>query len=151
MTGHHGWALLWVCFWVLIPAVLWSDRDHDRRRRDDAAPGDATRPPRRHFGMGIALILLGLLLAFAQWRMVPFDDFSSHWPLILVALGVGKLVDRGLLCTGAHWLILIGAFFELEQNGPSHLMHRIWPLGLVWIGLIMTLRALRSRPARFPG
>ena len=104
------------------------------------------RRPRRHLGTGVFLILLGLLLAWNQWNHAPFHDFGRYWPLILIALAVGKFVDRGLLSSGGHWMLLVGLYFELQANGQHELLHRFWPLGLVWIGLIMTLRALSPRP-----
>src|SRR6185437_6503032 len=112
---------------------------------------DPRRPRRRHFGTGIFLILFGVLLALDQWGHAPFHDFGRHWPLLLIAFGCGKLIDRGLLATGAHWLLVVGLYFKLQANGQHTLVHRIWPLGLVWIGLIMTLRALRPRPEPFCG
>ena len=108
------------------------------------------RRPRRHLGTGIVLILVGLILAFDPWGHSPFHDIGRHWPLILVALGIGKLVDRGLLSTGAHWLLLVGLYFELHADARFAYLDRFWPLGLVWIGLIMTLRALRPRPRLNP-
>src|SRR5690242_16102496 len=110
--------------------------------------GTTLRPRRRrHLGTGVFLILLGLLLALDQWHQAPFHGLGHHWPLILIALGVGRMVDRGVLHAGSHLLILIGLYFELQNNGQHDWIYQAWPLGLVWIGLIMTLRALRSRPA----
>ena len=117
---------------------------------DSGTPGRLRRR-HRHLGTGVFLILLGLLLALDQWHQAPFHDIGRHWPLILIALSVGKFVDRGLLSTGAHWMLLVGLFFELQANGQHHWIYRFWPLGLVWIGLIMTLRALRPRPEPFCG
>ena len=108
------------------------------------------RHHRRHLGTGIFLILLGLLLAFSQWGHAPFHDLGRHWPLILIALAAGRFVDRGFFHSGAHWLLLVGLYFELERNGQADLVHHFWPLGLVWIGLIMTLRALSPRPRLNP-
>ena len=108
-----------------------SNRDRHRRR------------PR--FGTGIFFILLGLVLALHQWDRLPIHDLSRHWPLILIALGLGRMVDRGFFATGPHIAILVGLYFELEAFGRHDWIHHAWPLGLVWIGLIITLRALRPR------
>ena len=117
----------------------------------NADPIPDLRRPRRHLGTGLFLILLGVLLALDQWGQVPFHGLGHYWPLILIAFGLGRMVDRGPLHAGAHWILLVGLYFELERNGHSEFVHRFWPLGLVWIGLIMTLRALRPRPEPFCG
>lgn len=106
------------------------------------------RRPRRHLGTGVFLILLGLLLAADRWHGVPFHDLGRHWPLILIAYGLGRMVDRGLLHTSSHATILVGLWFELQANGHHDWIYRAWPLALVWIGLIMTLR---PRPEPFCG
>ncbi len=114
-------------------------------------PTRDTRRARRHLGTGIFLILLGLMLAATQWGGSPFYDLGRHWPLILIAFGLGRMVDRGLLHPFAHATILVGLYFELDSLGHYDWIHRAWPLGLVWIGLILTLRALRPRTEPFCG
>lgn len=121
-------------------------------------PFDSTRPsgpqarrPRRHLGTGVFLILLGLILALTQWQGSPLHGIGHHWPLILIAFGVARMVDRGLLHPYAHAAILVGLYFELDALGNYDWIHRAWPLGLVWIGLILTVRALRPRTEPFCG
>ncbi len=106
------------------------------------------QPRRRHprIGTGIFLILLGLFLALDNWHGAPLHDLGRHWPLILIAFGLGRLVDRGFFAPGPHAAILAGLYFELRELGHSTWTHRAWPLGLVWIGLILTARGLRPRP-----
>lgn len=100
---------------------------------------------KRRMGTGIFLILLGALLALDQWHQVPFHDTARHWPLLLIAFGAGRLVDRGLFAPGPHAAILTGVYFELGVLGHHEWARHAWPLGLVWIGLIITLRSLRPR------
>jgi uncharacterized integral membrane protein len=110
------------------------------RRRDGR-----TRRPR--IGTGIFLILLGLLLALNQWHQLPFQGTVRYWPLILIAFGIGRMVDCGPFAPWPHALILAGLAFELDALGHHEFIRHAWPLGLVWIGLIITLRALRPKPA----
>ncbi|HZU52305.1 MAG TPA: DUF5668 domain-containing protein [Holophagaceae bacterium] len=110
------------------------------RRRD-------LRARRPRLGTGIFLILLGLLLALNQWHQLPFHDTTRYWPLILIAFGIGRMVDRGPFSPWPHAIILVGLYFELDALGHYDLIRHAWPLGLVWIGLIITLRALRPQPA----
>ncbi len=119
---------------------------------DSSAPMESCgRRPRRHLGTGVFLILLGLILALTQWQGGPIHDIGRHWPLILIAFGVSRMVDRGLLHPFAHAAILVGLYFELDALGGYGWIHRAWPLGLVWVGLILTVRALRPRTEPFCG
>ena len=114
--------------------------DSSMRSRD----GRHRRP---RFGTGIFLILLGLVLALDQWHAFPIHGITRHWPLILIAFGIGRMVDRGPFATGPHATIVIGLFFELQALGHHELIRHAWPLALIWIGLIITARALRPRTA----
>ncbi len=104
------------------------------------------RDRRARLGTGIFFILLGLLLALEQGYQIPFHDFARHWPLILIAFGVARMVDRGLFATGPHAMVLVGLFFELDALGQHEWIRHAWPLGLIWIGLVITLRSLLRRP-----
>lgn len=103
------------------------------------------RRPRRHLGTGIFLILLGLILAFTQWHGSPIHGLGHHWPLIVIAFGLARMVDRGLLHPFAHAAVLVGLYFELDAIGNYDWIHRAWPLGIVWVGLILLLRAFRPQ------
>lgn len=107
------------------------------------------RTGRRRLGTGIFLILLGLLLALDQWHQLPFHDTVRFWPLVLIAFGLGRMVDRGVFAPWPHAMILVGLYFELDALGYHHSIRHAWPLGLIWIGLIITLRAFRPQPAPF--
>ncbi|HEU4950359.1 MAG TPA: DUF5668 domain-containing protein [Holophagaceae bacterium] len=113
------------------------DRPEDRRgwRR--------RRGPR--LGSGLFLIALGLILALHHWEDLPFHRAEALWPLILIAFGLSRMVDRGFLHWGGHAAIVTGVAFELQAFGYETWVHRLWPLGLVWVGIILTLRALLPR------
>lgn len=110
------------------------DDRRDRRRR---------RGPR--LGTGLFLIALGLILAADQAHLIPFHRAAGFWPLILIALGLSRMVDRGLLCPSAHAVLGVGLIFELKALGYEEQVRHLWPLAVVWVGLILTLRALRAR------
>lgn len=85
------------------------------------------RRPRRHLGTGFFLILLGLILALTQWHGSPLHNLGLHWPLILIAFGFARMMDRGLLYPFAHTAILVGLYFELDSLGHYDWIHRAWP------------------------
>lgn len=113
----------------------------------DLTPFSKHRSSRPRFGLGIFFILLGILLVFNQWHPLPFHEGIRFWPLVLIAFGIGRMVDRGFFAWGPHAAILVGLYLELDALGNHEWIHRAWPLGLVWIGLIITLRSLRPRSA----
>ncbi|HZV11579.1 MAG TPA: DUF5668 domain-containing protein [Candidatus Kapabacteria bacterium] len=41
---------------------------------------------------GLILIVIGLL--FLMSNLVPEFDFGKYWPLILIAIGIGMLINR---------------------------------------------------------
>ena len=116
--------------------------------------------------IGLGLVGLGIALTVGQFG--GFFIASRLWPLLLIALGIGKLlaapaprvagcavgdgvmgVDRGVGLSGFQarrgaWLIVIGFWLLLDQlrifrAGDS------WPLLLVAVGLGMVWKATAAR------
>lgn len=106
-----------------------------------------SRPRRHRLGTGLFLIALGLLMVLAQWQHAPFHHLGHYWPLILIAFGLCRMVDRGLFAIWPHAMILAGLYFEMEQLGYGYWSERLWPLGIVWLGIVMILRGFRPRTA----
>ncbi len=104
--------------------------------------------------LGIFLILFGLLFLAYRLRLLPehfpfgllpVDEPWRLWPMILVAVGLGKLATHGLLQGKGHFLIGLGVAFQAVMLEREDLVETWWPLLLVWWGLITILRALNSR------
>ncbi|MCE1230191.1 MAG: DUF5668 domain-containing protein [Firmicutes bacterium] len=92
---------------------------------------------------GVLLVIFGGLLLLHNLRVVEVNQALRYWPLALVALGVARLISRGfLLGKGGHVLILLGVFFQLLILGREDIIDRWWPMAVVWMGLVITLRAL---------
>jgi hypothetical protein len=95
---------------------------------------------------GITLILVGLVwtlhnLDLAPWALVRF------WPVLLVLLGLSSLWRRGILeSVGGHLLIFAGLVGFAGEFGHEDLFCRWWPLAILWLGILLTLRALLPRP-----
>ena len=95
--------------------------------------------------IGLFLILMG---AFALAGNL--DLFDTHlawrlWPLLLVGLGIVKLLfpgERGERWGGA-WLLVVGCWAMASTWGWLGLTwHNSWPLLLIGVGGLMTLRAV---------
>jgi hypothetical protein len=107
-------------------------------------------PGRRAAGrvlLGLCVIAAGGALLLSNLGLLPFEVSYRLWPLILVALGLAKLVEKGALAGGGHWLILLGLFLLAGFLEREDLIERWWPLVVIWIGLLISARALvASRP-----
>lgn len=106
------------------------------------------RPPRYGFALvaGIGLILAGSALALENAGVpVPYWVFRL-WPLLLSLLGLARLA-REPLHRGGHFLIFLGLFLLGLQFEPVKTLRYAAPLGLLWLGVLITLKALRP-PAR---
>ena len=95
---------------------------------------------------GILIALGGLLLArnFNLLRIDLGDLIATWWPLILIAVGVRRLVERSFWPGIA--LVAAGGVLQLLMLGwiDRWEVRRFWPLILIAIGLSMILRPGRA-------
>lgn len=91
---------------------------------------------------GLAVIALGGCLLLHNLGLVDVDLSLRFWPLLLVVLGISGLITKHPLHVGSHWLILLGIAFQVSFLNHGWYHWRWWPLGLVWLGLVMTARAI---------
>lgn len=92
--------------------------------------------------LGVALMLLGLLLLLDRTMPDLGNRIGPWWPLLIAILGVGRLVDRGIFHMGGH--VVIGVSLVLLA-ASFHRMDLLWhysPVAVIWLGLIITGRAL---------
>ena len=95
----------------------------------------------RRIGFGLLLMVVGFGLLFLQVGGYAWD-WSRHWPVIIVLLGLLDLIENGWrgLRGGGGFLILVGSFLILftMQLVPWPL-RQAWPAGLVLLGLLSLL------------
>jgi hypothetical protein len=93
---------------------------------------------------GGILLILGTALLLNNLDLLEMGSVWRYWPLLIVAMGIGKLVmaesarERG----SAIWLIFIGAWlyisvFRIFGFG----FHDSWPILLVGVGVSMVVRS----------
>ncbi|MEP0821746.1 MAG: hypothetical protein HRF44_02760 [Ignavibacterium sp.] len=95
---------------------------------------------------GAVLLLLGAILLLDNLNIVYLGRAWDHWPLILVAIGVGRLLAAGHWreCGSGLWWILIGLWLEVSIHRFWDLGFReSWPILLIGIGTSMVLKSLR--------
>lgn len=121
------------------------DPNRELLREQRRAERQARRAGRRFRGglaWGVVLIVIGVLLALDHWGLLSFDLSFRQWPLLLILLAAVGFAEHGLLRLGTHALLLLGLAFELRHLHYGWLVRQWWPLGLVWCGIVITLRAV---------
>jgi hypothetical protein len=111
----------------------------------------ATTREKRADGLvgGLILIALGAVFLLGQQGLFGAAGIRDWWPLIVVALGVGKLVTGGdgRRRRGGFWLVFIGLWLLANTNHFFGLdWHNSWPIVLIGAGLMMTINALLGEP-----
>lgn len=104
-----------------------------------------SNPPREraHGGRLVAgLILIGLGVCFLLFNLglIDFEIPWRWWPLILVAIGAGKLVTAADSdeVRGGAWLLLVGTWLLINVQGWFGLSwHNSWPLMIMAAGLMI--------------
>ncbi len=110
-------------------------------------------PGRRAAGrvmLGLCVIAAGAALLLNNLGVLHVEIGYRLWPLILVALGLAKLVEKGVLSGGGHWLILVGLFLLAGFLEREDLIERWWPLAIVWMGGLISARALLTARPQAP-
>lgn len=101
--------------------------------------------------IGILFMAFGAAFLLHNLGILDADRTLRFWPIALMVLGLERLFSRGFLrATGGHILILVGIGLQLGFLEKEYLLEKWWPLGVVWMGLILTLRALWPRPKPEP-
>jgi hypothetical protein len=101
--------------------------------------------------IGILFMAFGAAFLLHNLGILDADRTLRFWPIALMVLGLERLFSRGFLrATGGHILILVGLGLQLGFLEKEYLLEKWWPLGVVWMGLILTLRALWPRPKPEP-
>jgi hypothetical protein len=100
--------------------------------------------------LGIAIITLGILFTLDRLGYVAMGELWEYWPVLLIAIGVGRLVEpRVHRAFGfALVLIVIGVWMLLFNLGVvERHVWEFWPILLVLLGASMVWRAI-GRPVR---
>ena len=101
--------------------------------------------------IGVLFMAFGVAFLLHNLNILDVDRSLRFWPLALVVLGLERLYTRGFLrATGGHMLIMLGIWLQLWCLEKDFLLDTWWPLGIVWLGLVISLRALWPKPKPEP-
>jgi predicted membrane protein len=102
----------------------------------------------RHNGprlfLGLIVIAIGVLFTLDKLGYVNAGEFWAYWPVILIAIGLGRAVQP----CGTHgrgfgiFLIVLGVWLLLSNlDVISYRIWDFWPILLVLLGIMMVWRA----------
>jgi predicted membrane protein len=102
-----------------------------------------------HIVLGIIILLVGTLFLLENLGYFYVGDIWQFWPVILIALGIGRILDSRSL-NSALWGATVGGIgLILLANNldylPWRLWHFVWPALLILWGLILLLRGFERR------
>lgn len=110
---------------------------------------DASRRTDGRFLFGVVLIVIGLATLVEQLGIVDLD--SRHWPFVLLAIGVVRLIDPPRSGQVARSLrpgmgfVLLGGWGLVSELGWFGLGYRTsWPLLVVAAGLMVVWRSFEG-------
>ena len=104
--------------------------------------------PRLLFGTWLAA--LGIFFTLDNVGILDAGDWLRYWPVLLLVLGAGLLISAsspGELAGGIVWMAIGGALLLDRLDVLPVSVFDLWPLGLVALGCILVVRALRPRSA----
>ena len=95
--------------------------------------------------LGLAVIAIGVLFTLDRLGYVDAGEFWEYWPVLLILLGMGRVLQpRGTHGRGFGLvLILFGVWFLLSNLDVIHYnFGDVWPILLVVLGVTMVWRAI---------
>lgn len=110
---------------------------------------DLTRHPAHRIAAGLAAIGLGALALLDRQHAFDLPLLHTFWPLALVLLGAVRLGwPRHAGGLGGAALIAVGGLLTARNLGLTGFsLHDAWPLFVIFAGLALVLRGLRTHPS----
>jgi len=114
--------------------------------------GRRRRSPLHGVVTGFLIVLVGVLFLLQNLGVLYIGQLWELWPVILIVIGLTHVVTRrhpsGKI--GGVFLVFIGSVFLLSNLGllPRHAWNYVWPLALIFWGLMMVLFP-KQRMGRF--
>lgn len=98
--------------------------------------------------LGLIVMTLGVLWTLDNLDLIESEPLIQWWPLVLIAIGVAKLVGVG---TSRHlvWgvaFLFAGTWLLAGELGWMHVeLWDLWPIALVFLGVQLLTRGMRSQ------
>lgn len=99
--------------------------------------------------LGSMLVVLGLVFIMRNVGLIEHVPLHRFWPLILIFIGLGKLLqaETGKERWDGLWLLLLGMWFQCVTLHLYDMTYRnSWPLLLIIWGVYLSGAALARKP-----
>lgn len=96
---------------------------------------------------GVLLVAVGTILLLDRMEILAVREWLRFWPLALVAIGLGQLIQsRGFIGrVSGGILVAAGVLFQLDQLGDIRFhLHDAWPLLIIALGLLLAWKAIEQ-------
>ena len=106
---------------------------------------DGRRDARGSVTIGLFMIAAGMVLVLDHMGVVQIGSIGSWWPLLVVAIGLGKIVSpvpERDLAEGVMLMVLGAWFLSVVHYWMGLTWRNSWPLAFVAIGAKTVLQAL---------
>lgn len=109
------------------------------------------RDARGSVTIGLFMIVAGVVLVLDHLGLVQIGSLGSWWPLLVVAIGLGKIVSpvpERDLAEGVMLMLLGGWFLSVVHHWMGLTWRNSWPLIFVAVGAKTVVQALMPRAPR---
>jgi predicted membrane protein len=108
-------------------------------RRNDPAHGAI---------VGAVVCLIGVLFLLDHLGVISVDHIWRFWPVILIVVGAGHLVEQGRQQWGA-FMIVVGTLFLLDTLNVMHFhWNELWPIVIIAVGGMMIWNSIIGQRRR---
>ena len=96
----------------------------------------------RRLIVGLILMTLGVVFYLHNVNLLELDRVWRFWPLLMGVLALERFINRGPLAMEGHVLLIVATGLQLMFLERYSLLERWWPLAVIWLGIVIVLRAL---------
>ncbi|MFB3906801.1 MAG: LiaI-LiaF-like domain-containing protein [Candidatus Eisenbacteria bacterium] len=100
---------------------------------------------------GLSILTLGVIFTLDNLHVIEAGDYFRYWPVLLIAFGLGKLIDPGHGGRRLFGLTVagFGVLLLLENLGAiTWRVWDLWPVVLILVGLSIVWQAMTGRGRR---
>ena len=97
---------------------------------------------------GLVLIFIGIAFLFENLGLIYIEDALQFFPCLIIAFGLARLWSRGFLNVWGQVLAIGGVLLQLAFLGHDEAIEYWWPMLVIWVGVIVILRAFVPKRAR---
>ncbi|MDR2697547.1 MAG: DUF5668 domain-containing protein [Holophagales bacterium] len=94
---------------------------------------------------GLFLIYLGLAFALKNLNLIYIEDVLLYCPCFLIALGLARLWNRGVFNFWGQIFLSCGILLQTAFLLDLDVIGIWWPAIIVWLGIIVVLRAFMPK------